>query len=168
MADEATSAAAPAEPVEQQAPQAQPAERPLGENGEKALKAERDARKAAEKSNADLLAKIKEFEDRDKTESERQADRLAALEKSNRDLNADKARYEAALKHGLSMDDLALLGPGDDIAERAERLAQRLAAAPVQPQNLPASPNAGREAQQPSADTEYEQYKQFLFPSNQQ
>jgi hypothetical protein len=143
-------------------------EQPLGENGEKALRAEREARKAAEKAHADLAARIKEFEDRDKTESERQADRLANLEKSNRELAAEKARYEAALTHGLSRDDLALLGPGDDIAERAALLAQRLGAAPKPPARLPETPNAGRESQVSDEDAEWKQFEAVLRPSNQQ
>lgn len=41
--------------------QGDPADKPLGPNGEKALEAERTARKAAEKSAADLQAKLDEI-----------------------------------------------------------------------------------------------------------
>jgi hypothetical protein len=153
-----------ANPEPAQAP-VEPEAKPLGENGEKALKAERDARKAAEKANADLAARLQAFEDRDKTEAERQADRLANLEKSNRDLALEKARYEAALEHGLSKDDLALLGPGDDIAERAALLAQRLGGIKPPPTRLPESPNAGREPGVSDLDSEYEAFRSSVFPN---
>lgn len=61
----------------------------LGDAGEKALKAEREARRAAEKQTreakkaaTDALARVKEFEDRDKTETQKAADRIAELEKA--------------------------------------------------------------------------------------
>lgn len=61
----------------------------LGEGGQKALAKEREARKNAEqaykdsqKSIADLTAKVKEFEDRDKSEAQKTADRIAELEKA--------------------------------------------------------------------------------------
>lgn len=158
--------AAPA--VEAPAPTPEPQDpKPLGEGGEKALKAEREARRAAEKANADIAARLKEYEDRDKTEAERQADRLAALEKSNRDLALEKARYEAAFEHGLSKADLALLGPGDDIAERAALLAQRLGSVKPEPARLPESPNAGREPAVSDEDSEFSAFWAKLRPSNQ-
>lgn len=159
--------AANPEPAQTPAAPVEPGAKPLGENGEKALKAERDARKAAEKANAEIAARLKEYEDRDKTEAERQADRLANLEKSNKELAADRARYEAALEHGLSKEDLALLGPGDDIAERAALLAQRLGSVKPAPVRLPESPNAGREPGLSDEDAEFDQFWAKLRPSNQ-
>lgn len=61
----------------------------LGDAGQKALAKEREARKSAEqaykesqKSIADLTAKVKEFEDRDKGEAQKAAERIAELEKA--------------------------------------------------------------------------------------
>jgi beta-glucosidase-like glycosyl hydrolase len=61
----------------------------LGDAGKKAIEAEREARKAAEKAareakkTADAaLARVKEFEDRDKTETQKAAERIAELEKA--------------------------------------------------------------------------------------
>lgn len=84
----------------------------LGDAGEKALKAEREARRAAEKSardakkaTADALARVKEFEDRDKTETQKAAERIAALEQalaekdsviSAKDREAERAKIAAA------------------------------------------------------------------------
>lgn len=54
----------------------------LGDGGKKALDAEREARKAAERAVKDLTAKVKAFEDRDKSEAEKTADRIAELERA--------------------------------------------------------------------------------------
>src|SRR5690606_1931871 len=56
---------------------------PLGAPGLAALRSEREARAAAEKAAADALAKVKEFEDRDKSEAQKQQE---ALEKAQREL----------------------------------------------------------------------------------
>lgn len=63
----------------------------LREKGVAALKAERDARKSAEKALNDLTAKVKAFEDRDKSETERLQEQLAEL--SGR---AEKAERKSA------------------------------------------------------------------------
>lgn len=72
---------------------------PLGDGGKKALEAERAARKAAEKAQREAEAKVKTFEDAQKTEAERNADRIRTLEK-----DAAKAlRYEAAAAAGIPL-----------------------------------------------------------------
>lgn len=58
---------------------AKPETTELGEGGVAALKAERDARKNAEKALNDLSAKVKAFEDRDKSEGDRLKEQLAEL-----------------------------------------------------------------------------------------
>jgi hypothetical protein len=95
-----------------QTPEAEPKTEPepegaddenLGEGGVKALKAEREANKAAKAELAELQAKLKTFEDKDKTEAEKQAEKLASLEKSSTE-NALKAqRYEVAAEAGLPL-----------------------------------------------------------------
>lgn len=72
------------------------ADEPLGENGLAALKAEREARAAAEK-------RLKEFEDRDKTEAEKTAERLAAAEKRAEELEAKALRAEVAAAKGVPL-----------------------------------------------------------------
>lgn len=74
----------------------------LGESGKKALTEERAAKKAAEKELAAAKAKLKEFEDRDKTESEKSAERLAAAEKVAADATAKLLRLEVAGEKGLT------------------------------------------------------------------
>jgi hypothetical protein len=110
--------AAPVAPVTPAVPVGDPpaTEEPLGAPGLKALQAERDARAAAEKANADLAAKVKEFEDRDKSEAEKAAERLAASEKAAADAQIQLARYKVAAEKGVDAD---LLTGNDEDAMRA-------------------------------------------------
>lgn len=95
--------AAPAAPV---APVGEPPkpDEPLGAPGLKALQDERAARAAAEKAQAELAAKVKEFEDRDKTEAEKAAERLAASEKAAADAQTELLRYKVAAEKGVDAD----------------------------------------------------------------
>lgn len=89
----------------------------LGEGGIKALQAEREARAAAEK-------RLKEFEDRDKTEAEKAAERLAAAEKRAAELETKATRAEVAATKAVPSDLLA--GPkstsSEDLAAFADAL----------------------------------------------
>ena len=82
----------------------------LGEGGQKALKAERDARKAAEKLAADHAARIRELEDATKSDEDKRNERFTALEKSDREKDvaiaerdAKLLRYEIAAQKGLDL-----------------------------------------------------------------
>lgn len=68
----------------------------LGERGLAALRSEREARKAAEKAAADALAKVKQFEDAQKTEAEKQAERIAEIERENAELKMQTLRAKVA------------------------------------------------------------------------
>ncbi|NEW40788.1 hypothetical protein GV794_01960 [Nocardia cyriacigeorgica] len=71
----------------------------MGDGGKKALETERAARKAAEKARREAEAKVQQFEDAQKTESQRTEERIQQLEK-----DAAKAlRYEAADTSGLPL-----------------------------------------------------------------
>ena len=85
----------------------------LGENGMKALKAEREANKAAKARIAEYEAKIKAFEDKNKTESEKEAERIQALEKSNAENSRKALQYEVAAEKGIPLK-LATRLRGDD------------------------------------------------------
>lgn len=74
----------------------------LGDGGKAALAAERKARRDAEKSQRDLAAKLKEYEDRDKSDSEKAADSLAAAEKRANEAEARALRLEVAAAKGLT------------------------------------------------------------------
>jgi len=128
---------APATPV---APVGEPPkpDEPLGAPGLKALQTERDARAAADKLAADLAAKVKEYEDRDKSEAEKTAERLAASEKAAADAQIELARYKVAAEKGVDAD---LLTGDDEAAMRAaadKLLAWRGDVKPVVPKPDPA------------------------------
>ncbi|TXS08240.1 hypothetical protein EAO71_37200 [Streptomyces sp. ms191] len=75
----------------------------LGEGGQKALAAERKARAAAEKSASaaqkkldDMSRRLQAFEDRDKTEAQRLAERAQAAEAEAAKASSKLLRYEVA------------------------------------------------------------------------
>lgn len=74
----------------------------LGDPGKAALAAERKARRDAEKAAKELQAKLKEFEDRDKSDSEKTAEALAAAEKRAADAEAKALRLEVAASKELT------------------------------------------------------------------
>lgn len=82
-------------------PHDEPDDDKLGEGGMKALKAEREAHKAATAHIKELEAKLKAYEDRDKSEAEKTAERLAKLEEDSKTGTAKAMRYEIALDKGL-------------------------------------------------------------------
>lgn len=98
-----TETAAPAETVTPETPAvvAAKADEPLGAPGLAALKSEREAKAAAEKRAAAAEARIKEFEDAQKTEAEKQAERLAEFERENAELKSAKTRAEVAAAKGV-------------------------------------------------------------------
>ena len=138
-----TETTAPAEtstaPVPE-APEVAKTDEPLGEPGLAALKSERAARAAAEKAAADALAKVKAFEDAQKTESEKQAERLAEFERENAELKSAKTRAEVAAAKGVPA---ALLSGSTQ--EELEASADALIAfkGDLQPQKL-IVPNEGK------------------------
>lgn len=82
----------------------------LGEGGQKALKAERDARKAAEKLASDREARIRELEDATKSDEDKRNERFTELEQSDRAKDTAIAerdqkllRYEIAAQKGLDL-----------------------------------------------------------------
>lgn len=74
----------------------------LGDAGKKALEAERRTAKAATRERDALATRLKEFEDRDKSELERAAERIEAAEKRATDLEARALRLEVASEAGLT------------------------------------------------------------------
>lgn len=95
------------------------------------------AREAIEKANKEaagyrtklrevepLAQKAQEFEEAQKSEAQRLADRQVAIERERDDAKAEGLRYKAAATHGIGEDYFDLLGTGDEeaIAARAERV----------------------------------------------
>ena len=77
-----------------------PVDDKLGDGGKRALQAERDARKQAERALADLQ---KQVEDANKTAEQKAAEALAEAQKAS-EMNAAKAlRYEVAAAKGIDL-----------------------------------------------------------------
>jgi hypothetical protein len=106
----------PADPPKPPDPPADPPkpEDALGDAGKRALAEERAARKAAEKLAAEQAAKLKEFEDAQKTEAEKLADRAAEAEKREQAATARAVKAEIkALADGFADRGDAALYLGD-------------------------------------------------------
>lgn len=99
----AVPAETPTEPITSKAevPGATPETDALGAPGLAALKSEREAKAAAEKRATAAEARVREFEDRDKSEDEKRAERQAELERENAELRAEKTRSEVAAAKGV-------------------------------------------------------------------
>lgn len=90
------------------------------------------------KENADKAKRFDEFEESQKSEQQKLAEAAERSRQEAAETAVELARLRAAVKHGLSDDDLDLLGTGtpEEIEARAERLAARLKAA-TPPQSPP-------------------------------
>lgn len=106
----------------------------LGDGGIKALQAERDARKAAEKTNAELAAKLKEFEDSKLSELEKAQNAANESAAELARLRKDNIRNTVALTKGVPADLVEFLSGDteDEVAAKADLLLARL--------NTPGSP----------------------------
>ena len=96
------------EPPQPEPPQSDPqantggeGDEKLGERGMTALKNERRANKSLREQLAAANARIKEFEDRDKTDAEKARETLASLEKSDTGNAARAQRSEVAVAKQL-------------------------------------------------------------------
>lgn len=82
----------------------------------------------AAKSNATKAKEYDAYVESQKTEQERAADAVKTLSGERELLASENAKLKAALKYGLSDEDLELLGDGspEQIETRAEKLSARL------------------------------------------
>ncbi len=112
----------------------------LGDPGKAALQAERKARAEAEKQATALAAKVKGFEDAQKTAEQKLVDDLAA-EKARADkATADLLRMQVASSVGIPSDLADLISGADEAAMRAT--AERLKAHMAPGTTPPAPPSA--------------------------
>lgn len=105
---------------------------PLGDGGKRALQAEREARRAAEKAAADAAARIKEYEDRDKSELEKLQEKAHAAEQRAAELERETLRHRVAAQYGIATEDAQELLTGSDedtLTRQAERISQLNASA---------------------------------------
>ena len=84
---------------------------------------------ARAKANATAAQRLAEIEESQKSEAQKQADRIAAAERQAAEAAAESLRYRAAARHGIDEEHFDLLGTGtqEDIDARATRLGSLLA-----------------------------------------
>ena len=124
--------AAPVVPVVPVEPK--PVEKP--ETGDKDWKAEAEKWKALSrqnegtaKANADAAKRLAEIEESQKSESQKLTDAATKAQEAAKAAAGELALMKAAVKHGLSEEDIELLGTHgtpEEIGQRAEKLAARL------------------------------------------
>lgn len=105
-------------------PATPPTPEPVAPEPDQAVKA---ALVKAHKEAETLRLKLKEIEDRDKSETQKASEAAADAERRAAEAVADVTRLRMAIKYGLDEDDLDLLGTGTDeqIEGRAKRLAEK-------------------------------------------
>lgn len=127
---------APAAPVDNPTPQGEPAgDEPLGEPGKAALVAEREARKAAEKTAGEYATRLKEIETASLSDLEKAQRTATEAQEAAAKASTEALRWRTAAKHGISDEDAETFLTGTDeatITRQAERLAA-LSAAPTTP-----------------------------------
>lgn len=141
-------------------PQGEPAaaDKPLGENGEKALKAEREARAAAERSAAALQKQLDDIAAANLSDLEKAqkaaADAQAAADKAT----TEALRLRVAAKHGISDEDADLFLTGSD-----QETVERQAAALVARTSTSPKPDLSQGAKgTPAAGTPEQDFASFL------
>lgn len=102
MADETTSVETSEVQAVASATVEVPADEPLGEAGKRALEKEREAAKAARQESATLAARLKEYEDRDKTEAQKLQEERDTLLAERDALRTETWRRDVAAEHGLT------------------------------------------------------------------
>lgn len=130
--EEPSSVATATEPEVKDAP-----EEPLGEPGKRALDAERQARKTAEKQAAELAAKVKEYEQAQLSETERLNAQLAEAQALAAKAQAEAVRLRVATEMQLPVElHEFLTGDSEEqVRAKAEKLKAATAAA-----NAPRAP----------------------------
>lgn len=137
----------------------------LGDAGKKALEEERKARRDAEKQLKAVNDRLRELEDKDKSDSEKLTGRVAELEK---ELTAEKGRamrLEVALDKGLTKTQARrLVGDTEDdlVADADDLLASFKPAAPEEQKPAPPGSTPKETLRPGAAPTEPEPTKEDL------
>lgn len=107
------------------------------------------------KANAEAAQKLAEIEEANKSEQQKQAERLAELEQEAAQARAEALRFKIASKFGVSDEDADLFLTGTDeetLTKQAERLAARSEDA-GKPRTPRPDPNQGRSPSGGAAST---------------
>ena len=129
----------------------EPEQPELGDAGKKAIDAERRNARAATKERDALAARLKEYEDRDKTEADKMADRLAAAEQRATAAETARLRQQVALDKGLPAELVGRLR-GDTEAELEADADDLLAVFNVAKKRAPGVPAGARGGDLPVAN----------------
>ena len=135
----------------------------LGEGGKKAIAAEREARKQAEKLNATLTARLKEIEDANLTELEKAQREAEESRTALAKLQRENDRNRVAIEKGVPSDLIEFItgDTAEDMAAKADILVSRLNASPSTPKPDRTQGASGGERKRTTAD----QFADF-FSSN--
>ena len=98
----------------------------LGDAGKKALIAEREARKAAEKRAADIEARLREHETAQMSELERAQQQAKEWQQQAEAATVTALRFQIASRHGINADDADVFLTGtteEEMTAQATRLA---------------------------------------------
>lgn len=139
--------------AEQNPTQGEPADKPLGPNGEKALKAEREARATAERTAAELQAQLDKINEANLSELEKAQKAAQEAQSQLAQITRLNTRNQVALAKGVPADLVEFL-TGDseqEIAAKADVLLARLNA-PTTPQPDPSQGAQGTAGPKSVAD----------------
>lgn len=136
----------PAEQAETQNPEQTPEE--LGDAGKKALTAERDARKQAERKNAEYEARLKEIEDANLSELEKATRERDEYRETVAKIQRENDRNRVAIEKGVPSDLIEFITgeTAEDMAAKADLLISRLNASPSTPKPDRTQGASGKEA----------------------
>jgi hypothetical protein len=143
---ETTTEATKTEPTTDQTQGEPAADEQLGEGGKKALDAERNARKAAEKAATDLQAQLDKINRANESAVEKAQRELKEAQDDAAKARAEAIRLRVAAKHGISDEDADLFLTAtdeDSLNRQAERLTARNAEA-TSPRSPKPDANQGR------------------------
>lgn len=132
--------------------QGEPTDKVLGENGEKALKAERDARTAAEKTAAALQKQLDEINAANLSDLEKAQKEAADAQAAATKAQAEALRYRVAAKNSISDEDAELFLTGTDedtLTRQAARLVERT---PTSPRPDPSQGSKGEDTSGSTAE----------------
>lgn len=128
------------QPEEQENQQEHAGDEALRAEGLAALKRERDARKAAAAERDALAEKLREYEDRDKTEAQRASEALAAAQAERERLAAENLRLTVLHRHSIPADYADLVHGSDEeqLEASAAKLQTLLSTRKPESQSVPA------------------------------